>query len=175
MPSWTGPYDPDQTDIERLAFLKDTAQHFAEPWKSAFLWVPDGTPFPCSNLTYWETCPWDNQRGVVTLAGDAAHAMPPRELSCMKLTDSPLTLRSDRGQGLNHSIQDAVNLVAAIRAVDSDENSLSTAIDKYDAEVLKRGSDEVRTSVKSAILTHDFAKLTDAPVMKQGYVKTDLA
>jgi 2-polyprenyl-6-methoxyphenol hydroxylase-like FAD-dependent oxidoreductase len=77
MPSWTGPYNPDQTDAERLAFLKDKAQYFAEPWKSAFLWIPDGTPFPCSNMTHWVTIPWDNRKGMVTLAGDAAHAMPP--------------------------------------------------------------------------------------------------
>jgi hypothetical protein len=67
-----------------------------------------------------------------------------------------------------------VNLVEAICKVDNEHFSLSDTIDKYDAEVLKRGADEVKTSVQSAILTHDYAKLMEAPVMKQGYVRTEL-
>jgi hypothetical protein len=46
---------------------------------------------------------------------------------------------------------------------------LKEAIDKYDAEVVKRGSDEVETSVKSAIFIHQTAM--EAPVLTQGYVK----
>jgi 2-polyprenyl-6-methoxyphenol hydroxylase-like FAD-dependent oxidoreductase len=83
-------------------------------------------------------------------------------------------IQLDRGQGLNHSIQDAANLVQAITNVTSGKGTLSDEIDSYDAEVVKRGADEVKTSVQSAILTHDYAKLMDAPVMKQGYVKTEL-
>jgi hypothetical protein len=49
--------------------------------------------------------------------------------------------------------------------------SLKEAIDKYDAEIVKRGSDEVGTSVKSAIfLTHQ--KAMEAPVLAQGYAKS---
>jgi 2-polyprenyl-6-methoxyphenol hydroxylase-like FAD-dependent oxidoreductase len=80
---------------------------------------------------------------------------------------------TDRGQGLNHSIQDAVNLVKALESIRYG-SSLAEAISAYDAELVKRGSDEVRTSVHSAILSHDAKKLMEAPVMKQGYVKTEL-
>ena len=52
--------------------------------------------------------------------------------------------------------------------------SFNETIGAYDAELVKRGSDEVKTSVMSAILTHDYAKLMEAPVMKQGYVRTEL-
>jgi 2-polyprenyl-6-methoxyphenol hydroxylase-like FAD-dependent oxidoreductase len=80
---------------------------------------------------------------------------------------------SDRGQGLNHSIQDVVNLIEALQSVQRG-TPLADAISAYDAELVKRGSDEVRTSVHSAILSHDAKKLMEAPVMKQGYVKTEL-
>jgi 2-polyprenyl-6-methoxyphenol hydroxylase-like FAD-dependent oxidoreductase len=80
---------------------------------------------------------------------------------------------TDRGQGLNHSIQDAVNLVEALQSV-SNGTSLAEAVSAYDEELVKRGADEVRTSVHSAILSHDAKKLMEAPVMKQGYVKTEL-
>jgi hypothetical protein len=66
-----------------------------------------------------------------------------------------------------------VNLVKALESV-QDGKPLTEAVSAYDAELVKRGSDEVRTSVHSAILSHDAKKLMEAPVMKQGYVKTEL-
>jgi 2-polyprenyl-6-methoxyphenol hydroxylase-like FAD-dependent oxidoreductase len=80
MPSWTGPYDAEQTDEQRIAMLKETALTMAEPFKSAYLWIPEGTPMPQSNMMHWVTIPWDNRKGTVTLTGDAAHAMPPRKI-----------------------------------------------------------------------------------------------
>lgn len=70
-PSWAGEEIPNQSDEEKLAMLKDMAKDFAEPWKSAFLWIPEGTPTPHSNLGFWVTIPWDNRKGAVTLAGYA--------------------------------------------------------------------------------------------------------
>jgi 2-polyprenyl-6-methoxyphenol hydroxylase-like FAD-dependent oxidoreductase len=80
MPTWPGTIDPKHTDDDRLATMKEFAQDFAEPWKSTFLWIPEGTPSHGSNLAFWETIPWDNHKGKVTLAGDSAHAMPPRKM-----------------------------------------------------------------------------------------------
>jgi hypothetical protein len=68
-PSWAGEETPNQSDEDKLANLKKIAQDFAEPWKSAFLWLPEGTPTPQSNLGFWITIPWDNHNGTVTLAG----------------------------------------------------------------------------------------------------------
>jgi cellobiose-specific phosphotransferase system component IIA len=85
----------------------------------------------------------------------------------------PLT-SSDRGQGLNHCISDAVNFVAAIKGVQESNKSLDEAVSAYDAELVQRGSDEVKTSKMSAIFVHDFKKFMDAPVLKKGYVKTEL-
>lgn len=82
MPSWPGLEDRDQNDAQRLTLLKQKTRNLAEPWKSAYEWIPEGTPVPSRNSTYWAAkSPWDNKRGRITPAGDAAHAMPSRK-SC---------------------------------------------------------------------------------------------
>ncbi|KAF2668608.1 putative monooxygenase [Microthyrium microscopicum] len=156
MPTFAGPYQA-MSAAEQLSMLKDVAQDLAEPWKSAIEWIPEGSNVHYSNLMYWQPVPWDNNQGRTTLAGDSAHAMPPH-----------------RGQGLNHSIQDALNFVNAMKSVKDGQVTLEAGITTYDAEVVKRGADEVQTSVRSAILVHDYRKLMDAPVMKQGYIRTKL-
>jgi hypothetical protein len=50
-----------------------------------------------------------------------------------------------------------------------------TEIQAYDEEIVKRGGDEVETSVKSGRLIHDYEKFTNAPVLKQGYAKAKAA
>jgi hypothetical protein len=49
--------------------------------------------------------------------------------------------------------------------------TLADAVSAYDTELVKRGSDEVETSRKNALLVHDFEKFMDSLVLKQGYVK----
>jgi hypothetical protein len=62
----------DPTD---LAALKEKAKTFGEPFKSAFLWIPEGTPLFANWLGYWMPIPWDTKNGTITLTGDAAHPM----------------------------------------------------------------------------------------------------
>lgn len=52
---------------------------------------------------------------------------------------------------------------------------LAETISVYDAEVVKRGSDEVETSRKNALLVHDYNRFMDSPVLKQGYAKAKVA
>lgn len=142
----------------------------AEPWKSSILWIPEDTEIPPpSNVAYWPTVEWDNKNGLITLAGDAAHPLPPH-----------------RGQGLNHCIQDISNLLIAILSVspsnaeESSEDSKPTttqtsAISAYDAELVKRGGEEVENSRKNSMLVHDFEKFMDSPILKQGYARTKFA
>jgi len=81
MISWRSPPDKEAKAIDdaaRLAGLKKKAEAFAEPFKSSVLWIPEGTPIPQDTLLYWITPPWDNHEGRATLAGDAAHPLPPR-------------------------------------------------------------------------------------------------
>ncbi|KAJ8068410.1 hypothetical protein OCU04_003970 [Sclerotinia nivalis] len=75
----------------RLKQVKEMGKGFAEPWKSAFEWLPEDQPVWYFGLAVWdpreESHRWYNRNGRVTLAGDSAHPMS-----------------YQRGQGLNHSM-----------------------------------------------------------------------
>ena len=64
---------------DRLQRLRDRMNDWAEPFKSAVAWVPDGTEIKPDQLKIWIPSEWDNRGGQVTIAGDAAHAMTFRE------------------------------------------------------------------------------------------------
>lgn len=55
--------------------LKERAQTFGEPFKSAFLWMPDDNPIYPNFLSYWMPENFDTKNGRITLLGDAAHPM----------------------------------------------------------------------------------------------------
>lgn len=63
------------TDKERLANMKKRAQGFALFLKRTVELIPDGTLVMEIKLADWECLSWDNISGLITLAGDAAHAM----------------------------------------------------------------------------------------------------
>ena len=46
-----------------------------EPFRSAFLALEKDAKIYCNRLSQWPTVAWDNHKGSVTLAGDAAHPM----------------------------------------------------------------------------------------------------
>lgn len=62
----------DPTDMK---LMKERAQTFGEPFKSAFLWMPDDNPIYPNFLSYWMPIPFDTKNGRITLVGDAAHPM----------------------------------------------------------------------------------------------------
>jgi 2-polyprenyl-6-methoxyphenol hydroxylase-like FAD-dependent oxidoreductase len=61
----------------RFEQVKAFASEFAEPFRSATLAMPANTIVTYNTMAYWVSVPWDNRGGRVTLAGDAAHPMPP--------------------------------------------------------------------------------------------------
>lgn len=80
MPTWLADGKEHFGGAEGLAELKEIAQSLAEPWRSSILWIPEHTEIPePSNVAYWPTVEWDNKGGLITLAGDAAHPLPPRK------------------------------------------------------------------------------------------------
>ncbi|KAE9368129.1 FAD/NAD(P)-binding domain-containing protein [Stipitochalara longipes BDJ] len=91
---------------------------------------------------------FDNKGGRATLAGDAAHPMTPQ-----------------RGQGLNYAICDVANLVAALTKAQKGELSLNDAVREYDAEMLKRGGNEVQEALLNAKMIHDWNSILQSPSM----------
>jgi 2-polyprenyl-6-methoxyphenol hydroxylase-like FAD-dependent oxidoreductase len=134
-----------KTSPERVAEMKRRAQGFAEPLLSMIMDIPDDSPsttgmrladFPCES--------WDNMNGLVTLAGDSAHAMT-----------------MFRGDGANHGILDATLLVDQLKKVYSDEISQARALQVYEAEMQGRAHDAVLKSRQAAIDGHDWDAITD--------------
>lgn len=62
----------------RETWMKWTTE-LAEPFRSVFSSLPEGTRIWCDRLSQWPSVQWDNREGRVTLAGDAAHPMTYRE------------------------------------------------------------------------------------------------
>lgn len=82
--SWWGPpYAADLKDpAVRVKFIKERIARFPDPFRTAWLAVSDDAELPIYSGQQWApTMTWDNYGGKVTLAGDAAHSMLPREYS----------------------------------------------------------------------------------------------
>ncbi|KFY33453.1 hypothetical protein V494_07606 [Pseudogymnoascus sp. VKM F-4513 (FW-928)] len=138
-------------NVKTLADLKKKAENFAEPFRSANLWVPDDTPINESMISYWIPIPWDDHNGRITLAGDAAHPMP-----------------FQRGQGMNHGIADAASLVTKLKAALDDHTSVKNAVKSYNAEMIKSAGDEVVSSKGNTEMLHDWSRMMNAPLIQKG-------
>ncbi|KAI9870313.1 MAG: hypothetical protein M1830_004384 [Pleopsidium flavum] len=139
-----------------LSELKTKTKRFAEPFRSANEWIPDGTPVRMNRVTYWPPIAWNSHGGRVTLAGDAAH---------------PMTFH--RGQGLNYAISDSARYVAAIQSISTTGGSLEDAISQYDAETIAKGGEEVRISVMNTDMLHQWDTLMQSPVMQRGSARNE--
>ena len=146
---------------ELVAHQKALASQFADPFKSAFEWMPiDSESVWYGKMNHWDPSEpdhkWNTHGGRVTLAGDAAH---------------PMTFQ--RGQGLNHAITDAVRLCGAITGIWHQEKGFATneraaAISAYEMEMIARGGEEVRLSAKNTGMLHDWKQVMQSPVFKSG-------
>ncbi|KAK0723491.1 hypothetical protein B0T26DRAFT_750755 [Lasiosphaeria miniovina] len=108
-----------------------TDPNISEPFRSAIHLIPDNANFTVTQLRYWETVPWDNKGGRVTLLGDAAHCVLP-----------------GRGQGLNHALGDVDALVSEFLRVKENGSTVIEALQTYKADVFVRGPKAVRESLE---------------------------
>ncbi|THV68741.1 FAD/NAD(P)-binding domain-containing protein [Aureobasidium pullulans] len=149
---WLGSRSSFPTSSSRITELKRRGNLLCEPFKSAFECLDENLDCRYEELSCWETQEWDCQNGRVALAGDAAHAMPPH-----------------RGQGLNHAIQDAYNLVNILTkhyAPSSTSSDLTSELQSYANEVSIRGAEEVRLTKQNAYMVLDWKLLEQSPVFK---------
>ncbi|KAI9799606.1 MAG: hypothetical protein M1833_003921 [Piccolia ochrophora] len=138
-------------DCTSLANLKARAETFGEPFKSAFLWLPEDTRVYENKLSYWVPIDWDDRNGRAIIAGDAAH---------------PMTFQ--RGQGLNHGIADASQIVTQLTRAATHECTLQDAVAAYKHEMIARAAEEVLISKENTEMLHDWTRMQDSPLMKRG-------
>ena len=109
-------------------------------------------------LTCWVAEQWDTLNGLATLAGDAAHPMPPF-----------------RGQGGNHAVQDAYNFVEMVKKIaQAKEDRIGLQrqlIREYSDEVAKRGAEETELSLKNGRFMMGYHDFKESPYMKQGLTR----
>lgn len=148
-----------RTMREHVLHQKELARQFVDPWRSVFEWMPEDSEVWYSKLRNWDpSLPehrWDNQQGRVTLAGDAAH---------------PMTFQ--RGQGLNHAIQDAYTVCKALESFwnggDFTIEDRSAAMEVYEEEMIARAGEEVRLSEENSVKMHEWSKVMESPSMRKG-------
>jgi 2-polyprenyl-6-methoxyphenol hydroxylase-like FAD-dependent oxidoreductase len=142
------------SDAQRLAQVKEFAKTFCDPYKSAFEWTSDDTPVWHVGLTDWDPgrdgCRWDNHRGLITMVGDAVHAMT-----------------YQRGQGLNHSITDASKLRDAIVKINKGQDRQKT-VTEFEDEMIERAGKEVRDGTANTMLLHNWEKVKLSPFYTKG-------
>ena len=148
-----------KTKAEHLAYQRQLASHFTDPFRSVFEWMPDDSQVWYSKLRQWDPSElehqWDNRNGRVTIAGDAAH---------------PMTFQ--RGQGLNHAIKDALEVFKAIESFwnggEFGIQERKEALKTYEEEMIPRGGEEVRMSEKNCVHMHNWEKVMESPSVKKG-------
>jgi 2-polyprenyl-6-methoxyphenol hydroxylase-like FAD-dependent oxidoreductase len=157
--SWVGaPRAEDFPDqASRLAFWREQAERFAEPWRTVGKDLPEDIQFGVDPTTIWKPVDWSgcSLAKRVTLPGDAAHAMPPH-----------------RGQGLNNALQDATMLVDEFKAVKVGQKSLADAVVAYEKKMRSRASMEIPISIAHARMVRSFDTLMEAPFFMHGMNKS---
>ncbi|KAL2836317.1 hypothetical protein BJY01DRAFT_59267 [Aspergillus pseudoustus] len=141
------PLDDDvpPTDAERLANMKRRAADFAPFLRDVIQNIPADTPVVEVKLADWEPRLWDNRGGMVTLAGDAAHAMT-----------------MYRGEAANHGILDVYHLASAIEKIYSGSgDDAASVITEYEAEMRERTTRAVKLSHQACLDAHDWASLNE--------------
>ncbi|OAG13242.1 FAD/NAD(P)-binding domain-containing protein [Alternaria alternata] len=144
-----------QTYEERSRLFKQLAANYCEPWKYLAEWVGDDVKIPLDRFATWKNIqPWKNYDGRMTIAGDAAHPMVPY-----------------RAQGLNNALEDAGRYVQAITEVINANKDPATVVGSYNADVYKRGKDDISGSDEQMYACHHWEALSHTPLLTDGFNK----
>ncbi|RCI12587.1 hypothetical protein L249_0103 [Ophiocordyceps polyrhachis-furcata BCC 54312] len=134
-----------KTDADRLIEMRRRASGFHPRLLSVIDAIPPSTAVTEITLQDWPPCqPWDNQRGRVTLMGDAAH-----------------TMTMYRGEAANYGILDVWHLAQAIQAMRSGEKTQAKAITDYESEMRQRSVPAVLLSRQACLDAHDYPSLDE--------------
>ena len=76
----------------------------------------------------------------------------------------------DRGQGLNNAVHDASTLCRALEGHLSAGQPLEDAMRAYEDELVERGHEAVVSSGQNSLMVHDWDRLMEAQIFKQGIV-----
>lgn len=153
---WTWKLGPETEGLAEfnLEKLKEEArQCFGEPFRTAWLSIPEGTRVPNNKISAWHpvAVPDHGHNGRAVLVGDAAHAMS-----------------FHRGQGMNHGINDAVTLVDALVEAAHGTKTQQEAVMEYEAEMISRAGEEVKISKMNTEMVHDWNRVVHSPWMQRG-------
>lgn len=150
--------EPPEDNASRVALLKSSASWFAPPLRDTFNLIPDDSSVNVIRLADWPTPTqgWSDRpdEGLVTLVGDAAHAM------CMY-----------RGEGFGHGTVDCVDLMDSVEKwwsgsiKDGDQQvwnyERKQAIQRYEERMRPRANRAVLRSREAAFSAHDWDSLSD--------------
>ncbi|KAH6662379.1 hypothetical protein B0J14DRAFT_685832 [Halenospora varia] len=138
-----------------LPAMYELGKSFGHPFNEVFATIPQGTKVWHNRLSCWPTKPWDSRGGLVTLAGDAAHAMT-----------------FHRGQGLNNAITDAADFLVHLREMkEHTPAELASAVHRYEKELWPRGYEAVMASFENTNAVHDWSTMMESPLFKEGLAK----
>lgn len=139
-------------DMQLESLQKEASEVFAEPFRTAWLSIPKGTPVPANRISVWDPQPVAASfAGNVALVGDAGHAMS-----------------FHRGQGMNHGINDAVTVCKELAEAVEGRKTMEEAVVTYEKEMTARAGEEVRISRMNTEMMHDWERLQQSPFMQRG-------
>ncbi|KAJ9144158.1 hypothetical protein NKR23_g6076 [Pleurostoma richardsiae] len=141
----------EDSSVKRFELVKEVGKTFVEPFSTAIEWMPEGTYISPDRYGIWETKKWDHREGRIILAGDSAHSMT-----------------AHRAQGLNHSLQDVLNIVHGLEDIQAGKTSFRDFVDRYVDEVIARRADKVRMSLQQGLAVHNWGKNKDMPILRIG-------
>ncbi|KAI1129208.1 hypothetical protein F5Y10DRAFT_158928 [Nemania abortiva] len=152
--SWVvkGPEDGvPATNSERLVKMKEMVRRgtgFHAVLRRAVEGLPDDTHVLEIKLADWPTMKWEGN-GLVTLLGDAAHAMT-----------------MYRGEAANHGLLDASNLKEQLKLWYSGLKTKRQAIEDFETEMRQRTHEAVLLSRQASLDAHDIVNLgADSPLV----------